>query len=186
MADPTLSIVGAISVAVAKAYTTTELIAVTAITVATSGAGSVAATYSWSAGSGTLTVPMWANAAAYPYFGPVIVTATDGTLSPSNSTSLDLPSGYAAVTFASVAAIDSTYIGKYFSDLGIPLLDGDRCYYETTNNLVIAADSSIAIDALSAAQIVIHRAADFKTYTYTLLLGGGAISSLSAGVGVGV
>lgn len=166
----TLSITGSITTATGKAFTTAGLSAVTGVTVATSGAGSIAATFSWAANSGTLTVPIWSDATVYPYFGSVTVTVTDGTLTPNTSSTLAIQSGYAAVTFASVALTDSTWFGKYFYDLGNPLLDGDRCYYQTTNNLVIYPDGFIQIDQLTTVQLAIHRAADFKTYTYTLAL----------------
>lgn len=181
-----VSVSGSITVASSKAFTTTGLTALTGVTVATTGGGSVSATYSWATGSGSFTVPMWSDAAVYPYFGSVTVTVTDGTLTPNTTATLVLPSGYAAVTFASVASTDKTYLGKYFVDAGIPLLDGDRCYYQTTNNLVIAADSSIVVDELTTVQIAIHRAVDYKTYTYTMAIGLTGVSRVWVGVGEGL
>lgn len=179
----TVVISGSITVATGKAFTTTGLASVTGVTVETSGAGSVAASFSWTAGSGTLTVPIWSNNALYPYFGSVIVTVTDGVKAPNTTVTLAIQSGYAAVTFAAIGDPDTTWLGKYFSDIGDPLLDGDRCYYPTTNNLVIYPDSSLEVDSLpTTVELAIHRAADFKTYTYTLQITSGVVGMAVAGI----
>ena len=167
----TLVISGTITIGTAKAFTTTGLSSVTGVTITTSGGGSVAASYTWSAGSGTLTAPAWTDNTSYPYLGAVTVTATDGSFTPSQASTLVIQSGYAAETFASVYDSDDSYIGYPFDQAGDPLLDGDIVYYPTANGFVINPDSSYEINRLQPVDIVIHRASDKKVYLYTLVLG---------------
>jgi hypothetical protein len=178
----TLVISGDITIGTAKAFTTTGLSSVTGVTISTVGGGSVAATVEWAAGTGALVAPLWTDNTSYPYIGTVTVTVTDGSLTPSQSAPLVLPSGYDDETFASVYDSDDSYLGYYFDQAGTPLLDGDRVYYPTDNGFIIYADSSYEIDRLQNVDIVIHRAADKKVYLYTLVLGNEDTGITSPGI----
>lgn len=125
---------------------TTGIATLTSATIATSGAGSTNnITLNAPGGDGIFT-PVWppTDGATFPSFGGILLTVSDGTGSANIAGTIQLPSGWASVTFSNPIKNNPRYLGYHYN------LTNKKCYYPTANGLVIDTDGRLRCNASSA------------------------------------
>lgn len=100
----------------------------------------------------------------------VVMTLTKGAESSTITRDIPVLDNHKAVTFASVVADETKYLGYSFAQALNPLLNGDRGYFPDVNGLTIDPDGRIQCFSAMSVPLWIHRAVDNKTYLHTLII----------------